>query len=343
MFEQQFTQHPSLHGMGLGFIEGEFNEKRTLFHGGGTLMYNTAFYLLPDEDIGVFLTYSGGDHFLHNEVWQHFLDDFFQEEEGTELESPSGAKERANQYTGEYHQNRKSVTTSEKIVSLMTGAITVKADEDGKLHITHVGETNEFIEVEPGIYESMRTERTPDAYGNFKRIVFKEDKNGQMMLMADGPMSYTKAPWYASSTFTMGTLGTIIFFIIATLFAWTAITLLRVLRNRKGTANRWTFFAKLTAILYGVTIMLFLIIVLSNGEVSPVYQMPKDAYSSSGDGDAFHFLLYIPVFLSVVLLFFTGIVWKKRVWRLFGRIHYTMYTAFSLILVWIFYYWNLFN
>src|SRR5699024_7964245 len=110
--------------------------------------------------------------------WQHFLDDFFPVDEGTTLESQPDTKERAEQYTGEYHQNRKSVTTSEKIISLMTGAITVKADEDGKLHITHVGETNEFVEVEPGIYETTRTERTSDVYGNFKRIVFKEDKNG---------------------------------------------------------------------------------------------------------------------------------------------------------------------
>src|SRR5699024_7313102 len=161
-----------------------------------------------------------------------------------------------------------------------TGAITITADEDGKLHITHVGKTKEFVELEPGVYETTRTERTPDAYGNFRRIVSKEVKNGQMISMADGQKSYTKAPWYASSTFTMGILGTIIFFIIATLFSWTAVALLRVLRNKKGTANRWAFFAKLTAILHAVTIMLFLIIILSNSEVSPVYQMPKDAYSS---------------------------------------------------------------
>src|SRR5699024_2003381 len=85
MFEQQFTQHRDLAGMGLGFIEGNFNGKRVLFHGGGTMLYNSALYLLPDEDIGMFITYSGGDHFLHNDVFEQFIDEFFPEEESANL------------------------------------------------------------------------------------------------------------------------------------------------------------------------------------------------------------------------------------------------------------------
>src|SRR5699024_900944 len=98
MFEQQFTQHPKLNGMGLGFIEGTFNGQRTLFHGGGTMLYNSIFYLLPDEDIGIFLTYSGGNHYLHNEVFKQFLDEFFPEEEAMDLVSPTGSEERASNY-----------------------------------------------------------------------------------------------------------------------------------------------------------------------------------------------------------------------------------------------------
>jgi len=343
MFEQQFTQHPKLNGMGLGFIEGNFNEQRTLFHGGGTMLYNSALYLLPDKDIGIFITYSGGNHYVHNEVFKQFLDEFFPVKEPAAIKSPDGAEERASHYVGEYHQNRKSFTTSEKFVSLMTGIISVKADKDGQLHVTHAGETNKFVEVEPGIFESARSERTPDGFGNFKRIIFEEEVEGNLMLMADGPMTYTKAPWYASSTFTIVMLACILLFIVATIFIWTFTAIIGVFRNRKKARSNWEILAKIVAIVYGVATISFFISIIINGEVDPIYQFPKSAYSAPPGGSGIlDYILYLIVIFSIAFLIFTIVVWRKKAWSMFGRIHYSLYTIASLILVWLFYYWNFF-
>lgn len=343
MFEQQFTQHSKLNGMGLGFIEGNFNGQHTLFHGGSTMLYNSAFYLLPDADIGIFIVYSGGNHYLHNEVFQQFLDEFYPEEVVTELESSPGAKDRADQYTGEYHQNRKNVTSSEKALRLTMGIISVQAGSDGRLHITHAGETNKFFEVEPGMYESTRSERTPDAYGNFKRVVFDLDADNHMMLMADGPMTYAKAPWYASSTFTFGVIILILLSIIGTLFSWTFTALIRVLRQSEGPHNRWMKAAKLSAIVHGVLVLSIFLIVIINGDLHPVYQLPKIAYSSPQKWqNLMEYVFYLPVITCVALLFFSVIIWKKGIWRFFCRIHYSLYTLVAFILIWLFYYWNIF-
>src|SRR5699024_2604192 len=341
MFEQQFTQHPDLAGMSLGFIEGNFNGKRVLFHGGSTMLYNAALYLLPDEEIGIFIAYSGGDYFLHNDVFEQFIDEFFPEEESANLVSPAGAEERANQYVGEYHQNRKSITTSEKLMSLLMGVISVEADEDGQLYVTHAGETNTFVEVEPGMYESARMERTPDPYGNFKKIIFAEDADGKMMLMADGPMTYTKAPWHSGSTFTFVMIAMSVLFIIGTLLSWAIAAMFRNLRHRKKASGSFANKAKVAAIAYGAVTVLFLASVMVNGELDPLYQLPRVAYGEiPGWASVLDFIPYLIVLFSLLLVVCAVFVWKKKVWTLFGRIHYMLYTATALFFAWFFLHWN---
>lgn len=44
MHKQHFTYDPALGGMTLGFMEGVFNDKDVLFHGGSTMLYNTGGY-----------------------------------------------------------------------------------------------------------------------------------------------------------------------------------------------------------------------------------------------------------------------------------------------------------
>lgn len=343
MFNQQFTHHPALDGMALGFIEGTFNEKKVLFHHGGTMMFNSSLYLLPEEGLGIFMSYSGGNHFVHNEVFQGVMDQYFPMEEEVFAPSVEGSNGNIEKFAGEYHQNRKSLTTADKFISLVTGIIQVETDKDGYLYATHAGETNQFYEIEPGIFESTRTERSPDGYGNFKTIVFEKDKNGNMMLMTDGPMTYAKASWYASSGFTFVALALSIILLIGTLLSWTFIALVRMLRKNQKEKDKITETAKLLAIGYGVLILLIFGSIAINGEIDPVYQMPKDAFSELPEWSIiFDFIPYLIIAFSIALTVFTIFIWKRKSWRVFGRIHYSLYTSTALFFVWLFSYWNLF-
>ncbi|MEI3605646.1 serine hydrolase domain-containing protein [Pseudogracilibacillus sp. SE30717A] len=343
MFNQQFTHHPALDGMALGFIEGTFNEKKVLFHHGGTMMFNSSLYLLPEEGVGIFMSYSGGNHLVHNEVFQGFMDQYFPMEEEVFAPSEEGTNGSSEKFAGEYHQNRRSLTTVDKFISLVTGIIQVETDKDGYLYATHAGETNQFYEIEPGVFKNKRTERTPDAYGNFKTIVFEKDKNGNMMLMTDGPMTYAKAPWYASSGFTFVALALSILLLIGTLLSWTIVAVIRILRKKQKEKDKITKSAKLLAIGYGALSLLFFGSIAINGEIDPVYQMPKDAFSELPEWSIiFDFIPYLIIAFSIALTVFTIIIWKRRSWRVFGRIHYSLYTSTTLFFVWLFSYWNLF-
>lgn len=64
MFRQLFTHHLDLYGLAYGFVEGAYNVKRMLPHGGGTVLFDTGLYLLSEKGAGIlsgdFLQFSPG-------------------------------------------------------------------------------------------------------------------------------------------------------------------------------------------------------------------------------------------------------------------------------------------
>src|SRR5690625_5336817 len=99
----------------------------------------------------------------------------------------------------------------------MMGMMHVDVDEEGYLLVNHAGETSRFVETDLGVYENIQNVKQIDPFGTFSTIVFGKDPHGNTLLMTDGPMSYSKAPWYSTSGITFLTLITLIVFMIGTL------------------------------------------------------------------------------------------------------------------------------
>src|SRR5690625_5129548 len=211
MKTEQFTSHPYLDGMTLGFIERTLNDKRLLIHGGSTMLYDSGLYLLPDEEFGIFLTYSGESYLTHTKLINKVMDHYFPSSGTDEYGLSQEMMSRAKKFTGEYFPNRRSFTTSEKFVSLLSGTINVGVDDEGYLQVTNMGSTNRFVEVEEGIYRNLHEEEQLDPYGGFATIVFQTDDNEVTHLLTDGPMSYSQVPWYSTSGWTfLSLLGSIL-------------------------------------------------------------------------------------------------------------------------------------
>lgn len=117
MFQQQFTHHPALDGMGLGFIRGEINEREIYYHEGSTMLFNSGMYLIPEENLGVFIAYSGGNFLLHKDVLQQVMDHYFPHEAEVIAETSLTSSTDLKKYSGEYQQNRRSETTVDKLLN----------------------------------------------------------------------------------------------------------------------------------------------------------------------------------------------------------------------------------
>lgn len=343
MHKQHFTYDPDLGGMTLGFMEGEFNNKLVLFHGGSTMLFSTGLYLVPDENIGIFISYSGGSHFLHSEIFREYMDNFYPVKAENKRVPEEGSRERAKKFIGDYQQNRKSVTTDEKINNLLSGSsINIGVDKEGYLLVTHVQETNKFLEIEPGMYQNLREGRTQDYFGPFHKIIFKTDPYGRIMLTTDGPMTYSRAPFYSTMSFTALALIFILLITVSSLIYCIIIKLLRLLKKKRAQTSGLAAIAEWVEISTGITILVIFASIISSGNMDPVYQLPKEAYMSVGGKSLIDFMPMLMLIFNFSLIAFTAIAWQKGFWRKFTRIHYTLFTLAVSGLTWLFYYWNLF-
>ncbi len=348
MHSQLFTHHPLLDGIAHGFIEGTYNGKRVLSHGGGTMLYNTDLYLLPEEQVGLFIAHSGGNYRVHNELFQAFMDRYFPADDETVPPPPLDMSERSREFAGEYHQNRRSVTGEDKFLRLFMGQIHVNVDEEGYLLVSHMGETNQFVEIEPGVYYNLREGRTPDVYGTFRTIVFGTDPFGKTMLMTDGPMSYSKAAWYEITIFNILMLFLAVLFVIGSSFYWGIKSVMqkilykpKKLPERPAVIPRGEKLAKGTALAYGFLTLASILETMVLSQPDPVYGLPAIAY---GEAPAWSSLFApIPLMMAIlgaVVVIFAGIAWWKEYWRIPGRIHYTLFAVATIALLWFFIYWN---
>lgn len=348
MRNQQFTVHPELNGMAYGFMEGTFNGQHTIFHSGSTMLFDTGFYLLPEEQVGIFISYSGGSFLIHQNMFYAFLDKYYPDSsEQIQLLPPDGTKDRSKQYVGEYHQNRKNFTTSEKLIKLMMGTIQVTWDDEGYLLVNHLGETSRFVEAEPGVYRNTSKEAL-DPFGKFETIIFEQDPLGHTILLSDGPLSYSKAPWYSTSSFTFLTLIASLLFVIGSFIyrgiaGGVRLVLRRVPEQSKqakqtklATSARWFM------MIYSMLALLFVIDVASASEFDPVYGFVKSAFGVLPSwAPIFEMIPLLMILCSVGIFIFMIVSWWKRFWTITGRLHYTFFTVFSLILTWLFSFWNL--
>src|SRR5690625_4284464 len=341
MFTQQFTQHPTLNGMGLGFIEGHLNDKRTLFHGGSTMLFDAGLYLVPEEDLGIFIAYSGANHLVHKDISEAFMDQYFPNKKTT---SPpiqaSDAKERALDYVGEYQQNRKSFSTDEKIISLIVGTIQVAVDDEGYLTVTHPGETPQrFVEIEPGVYQNLKQESTENPFGGFHTIVFDEDTDVNIILATSGPMTYSQAPWYSATTFTFSALIIAIVSVILTVISWGVASLIRLIRRKKVVRHKIMVVTRLLITFYGILTIGFIAGTAISGEIDPIYQLPGVVVPKWQP-----IIDIIPLFMTVIgiaIVCLTIMCWIKRIGKMSQRIHLSLFSIITILLIWIFSFWNL--
>lgn len=343
MHKQHFTYDSTLGGMTLGFMHGVFNDKNVLFHGGSTMLYNTGLYLAPEVNTGIFISCSGGNHLLHSEVFQEFMDFYYPIKAQIKGAPGEGNKGRAKEFTGEYQMNRRSVTTDDKIAGILAGGIiNVDVDEDGYLLVTNGGETNKFIEIEPGVYQNLREGRTQDAFGPFHKIIFKTDPFGRIMLTTDGPMTYSKAPFYSTMSFTALAAIIIILIVIGSLIYWIISMIASWFKRGKNKSSGLAAIASWIGICASITILI-LIANLFSSPVDPVYQLPPDAYMPVKGNPLLDFIPILMWIFSCLLVASTFVAWWKGFWGRVARAHYSIFTLAVLGLMWMLNYWNIFS
>lgn len=326
---RQFQASPYLNGAGLGFYETHVNGRRVIGHGGDMIAFHTDLLLLPEEKIGIYVSYNSSNelapYIARRDLLRTFMDRYYPATLPP-LKGPDDFQARAARYAGTYAGNRANYTKLERVFGLAGAGTRVVPTEDNKLMVVDLlfPGTSYWVEVAPNVF---REEDSEDM------IAFVENADGRITHLVN-PFTFIgahKLPWYGTPTFHWFVLGFgLLCFVVAVVSAlrhWNAD------RAAPAGARRARRVAALLALIHAA-FLVTLIVALSGGIDELIYELPRSIYV------ALTFpLLAIPVTLLVAWAAVQA--WRSGWWTRYGRVQYTVVALMGLAYLWSLHYWNL--
>ncbi|HET9908456.1 MAG TPA: serine hydrolase, partial [Anaerolineales bacterium] len=328
-----YTPDPRLLGNAYGFFDFSDNGQRTLGHSGESHPFNTLLLLLPDQNLGVFVSYNseGGGNVTNQHLGfqRAFFDHYYPAPAAASIQPPANFTERAARFEGSYRLTRSSYTTLEKVSTLMGGTVSISDSGDGALLFTTPWGEWRFVEVDPLYFRQVD--------GQFS-LVFREDDQGRITHMFANvtPMfAFEKLNWYETPAFNMGLLLVSLVIFLSMIL----VALIRFIRNRRpgsdpNPAPRGARMAQGIILAISVLNLLFVVGTALWGNPFPVFGVSMIYKIVLGLG-------VLSAALTVGALVYTVAAWKNNYWGIAGRAYYTLVTVAAVGFVWFLNYWNL--
>ncbi len=328
-----FTHDPRVPGNAYGFWEQKLNNLRIIGHSGDTLTFHSLLALIPEHKLGIFVSYNstGASGFTRDQFFQAFLNRYFpvpEEPEWTPLSEPTI---RSKKYLGSYGALRGVFTSYEKLGNLFM-TVKVKMADDGTLIMPlpmGLG-AKRWVEVSPLFFREV---------GGQGSLLFLDDAKGHIShaYMPDFLMVLEKLKWYKTPFFHYCLLGFCILLFLSAALGWPLGAISRRLLKKDRDRKKFPAFPKWIAGLMSWFFLVFIfgmVGVLSN-YIELMYGVPPMLRTLS-------VLTMLGVILSVAMLLSLFLVWGKKYWTVYGRIHYTLIFLASCAFIWFLNYWHLF-
>ena len=336
-----YKYHPLLAGMTHGLMETYVNGNRIISHSGSSTLFDSGFYIFPEEGIGLFFAFSGGNTSGHVNILHGVASEFFPSKETEVKNYKPLMKVRIEDIQGEYHQSRSMRTSSNKILNLIMGNLHLKQTGNDHLAFNLYEMDFSYSEVMPGLYKSNKVNKDYP-FGFMEYLLVTKAPDGRMMLVTDGPMSFIRARWYERASFA-GLL-----FIPALILAFTNLMFF-------GIRSIWIRFSKNVKLMHGMllngnrliiahagVLMATIFIFLANSSPHPVHRLP---YSFFDPNPLMEGLisggLFMTTLLGVVLIASAVRVWIKHPGFIIAKVSQTVYALGAVALTWLLYFYNL--
>ncbi len=195
--------------------------------------------------------------------------------------------------------------------------------------------------MEPGLYKNA-SPAEPGEVELIPMLALTTGPDGRPLL-ATGAASYSKAPWYGTLIFNGGLLLIALLLSIFTLVGWTAAYLWRHIKGRKGDVPPGARLARWTVISFSLLTLLYLLgMVLILSDIDPAYGGPNLIFGIVTPPLHLVFALpWILALLTIAMVVFAVLAWKKNYWTRGARLHYSFFAAASTGLLWLLAYLNM--
>lgn len=216
MHSRQMGRDERVGGFAYGFYQNPVNGLNALSHGGKTYYFNSRLMLLPDQNIGVFISYSSPPGYnAADQFMNAFLDRYF----GPEHKKADGITatfpDSAHDYAGSYRANI-DATTFQHVFGLF-GQMPMTA-RDARTLVTG---NSSYRQIGPGHFEQVAPSGPMWDTG---ALAFTKRSDGTVVAaLRTLPMSlFYKLRWYETQGFALAVLG-----LYLTAFVTVVVTLVR--------------------------------------------------------------------------------------------------------------------
>ena len=225
MHSRAFGLVPSMNGMCYGFYEESRNGHHIIGHGGDSQWFHSDMHLMPDDQIGFFVSYNSagkGSHFSgRSALWQTFLDRYFPYTPPPG-EQVADAAHDAKSVAGTYWYSRRSETNLAAITSALSqNKVTVNSDgtisaENAK---DFAGNPKHFKEIAPLLFRDVNGQ---------SRVAFLKDYAGRQVMASDFPFWVEQpVPMLKNQNLNVTIIGYALIIFVLTLLFWPLNAMLR--------------------------------------------------------------------------------------------------------------------
>ena len=320
MHTTQFAHDPWLMGMGYGFMVSEENGHSVSWHTGGSAHFSSLLALMPEEQVGFFISYNTPVADLRQELTD-FMDHFYAVPTAKPIQPLTDTGERIAALAGVYMPSTVAYSTPQKII----GGFQTVAVQPGPDDTLLVG-PHKFVEVDPGHFRQVDGPRT---------LTYATKKTGSVEALLWGPFAYFPVPWVRTAPVQLALAAACLLLFLTAALGWLVNATLRRRRGAAAPAG-WARLARWTAAILGLLntgLLIWFLLLNINYAETLVY--PVDAVALITR------VWWIGVALTVALIVFCVEIWRRRPWGMAWRIHYTLVTVAGMLFLWFLVEWNL--
>lgn len=326
MQRRQFGQDPSLPGLTYPLFEADIGgEQRLLGHSGEGPGSHSMLSLLPEQGVGMFVTYNGDGSSEHplfdgtfgarEDLRNDFVSAFFP---GSTSASQPATQADSDRYTGTYRWTKLHHRDPALLLTLLN-VPDLRVIANDRDVLTTTGFTTDPDQVEQ-VWE-------PVGRGAFRekvsgeKLAFVEDDDGEAVLAATSYNYYSfvfeRMSWYESVTLHLIVAGGALL-LVSTMLVWPITALARRIRRTGephpgGRAARWIA-ATTGVLLVGSVAGLQYLLVLAGGGSTALLTILQAASAVGAVG-------------AVATSAYAGLAWRSRWWGRLGTAHYTTEAA----------------
>jgi len=176
MHARTLSPDPHVNGDCLGFYETYINGRRIIGHGGDLAYFHSDLWLLPEENVGVFVSYNSAASTLAFSMRDDLIEAFMERYYPARIpaiEPPADFSKRAQKYAGHYRVIRHAYSNNQKLFAPSLDMTVAPTDHDTLVIKLSFADLygDQYAEVAPSVFRSLTRGTT---------VAFMEDDKGNV-------------------------------------------------------------------------------------------------------------------------------------------------------------------